>query len=245
MKKFSFWLLLAMAIALLGSLSAVGSKSEVVDRSEPTATISTVEVMGACSTVWLTYPSYYNEFSTGSKKCLTLKKSDWIPVRNSAGVLIDYVSPYGYTRVAPHNGDGSKTASTIKALGTKYGVKVQFANVDLLNRPGCNTKGFPTSVSGTYTPSSSKPGKGLVRLGTGTKKACIAKYATKNINIAKHEISHGIIERKCKGKSPFRGEQTADAYAWKFLKASSKSAGNYGFSDKDLERAVKIHRGFC
>lgn len=253
MKRFSFWLMVILAVGLLASLSAVGAPtSKAVGVSMDKTPIAAPaygpaenNIEAACTTVWLKHPSYSNKIGAGAKKCLTLTKTTWIYAYKTDGSFLDFVSPYSVTKVAPHNGDGSVTAKRIKNLAAKYNVKLQFANVDFGNRPGCNPKGFYDSVSGTYQSSSAYPGKGLVRLGTGKYKACISKFPKNNMDLAKHEISHAIMERKCDGRNVYREENTTDAYAWYYLKTNTREPGNYGFVAKDLWRAKQVHAGKC
>lgn len=242
MKKFPGLLIILFLLFIL-AVTSVEDEKNTLDRPEPSAPISET-VKGACTTVWLTYPSYYNEIKTGAKKCLTLKRTGWLIAYRSDGSVLDYVSPYGVTKVAPHSGDGSATAKRIKDFAAKYHVTLQFSKVDGAGRVGCSVDGFRNSVSGSYYGSPYKPGAGLIRLGTGKYRSCISKYPAKNMDIAKHEIAHAVMERKCKGDSIFREENTTDAYAYRYFGAS-RSAGNYGFSDKDYQRAGEVYRGVC
>lgn len=242
MKKFP-GLLVILGLLFVLALISVEDEKNTLDRPEPSAPISE-SVKGACTTVWLTFPSYYNKVSAGTKQCLPLKKTGWIYVYQTDGTLLDYVNPYGVTRTAPHNGDGSVTAKRIKNLAAAYNVKLQFANIDFGGRPGCSRNGFYNSVSGTYQSSPHNPGAGLVRLGTGKYKSCISRTSAKTLDVAKHEISHAIMERKCDGRGVHREEYTTDAYAYRYLSAGKK-AGNYGFNRSDLARAIKVHAGKC
>lgn len=242
MKKFP-GLLVIMGLLFILALLSVEDEKNTLDRPEPSAPISET-VKGACTNVWLTGPSYYEKISAGTKRCLTLKDSGWIYTYRADGSFLDYVSPYTLTKTPPHSGDGSSTARYIKALAAKYNVKLQFASVDYMGRPGCNRNGFYDSMSGSYQSLTTHPGKGLVRLGTGRYKSCISKYPTQNKDLARHEITHAIVERKCEGRNIYREEYTTDAYAYRYLGAG-KAAGNYGFTRSDLARAIKVHAGQC
>lgn len=242
MKKIPGLLIIAGLLIVL-MLTSVENEKNTLDRPEPSAPISET-VKGACTTVWLTGPSYYEKISAGAKRCLPLKSSGWIYVYRTDGTILDFVNPYTLTKTPPHSGDGSATAKYIKALAAKHNVKLQFAKVDFAGRVGCSRDGFYNSVSGSYQSLVQHPGKGLVRLGTGKYKSCIGKYPTKNRNLAKHEISHAIMERKCDGRNVYREENTTDAYAYRYLGAS-KASGNYGFTSSDLARAIKVHAGRC
>lgn len=236
-------LLIILGLLMVLALTSVEDEKNTLDRPEPSAPISET-VKGACTVVWLTEPSYYERIDAGSKRCLPMQESGWIYTYRTDGSFLDYVSPYSLTRTAPHSGDGSRTASYIKALATKYGVTMQFARTDYMGRDGCSASTFHNSLSGSYQSSSNHPGKGLVRLGTGKYRSCISKYPAKNKDIARHEISHAIMERKCDGRNVRREENTTDAYAYRYLGAG-KAAGNYGFTRTDLARAIKVHAGEC
>lgn len=242
MKKFP-GLLIILGLLLVLALTSVEDEKNTLDRPEPSAPISET-VKGACTVVWLTEPSYYERIDAGSKKCLPMQESGWIYTYRTDGSFLDYVSPYSLTKTAPHSGDGSRTASYIKALATKYKVKLQFAKTDYMGRDGCGTNGFHNSISGSYQSSSTHPGKGLIRLGTGKYKSCISKYPAKNKDIARHEISHAIMEYKCDGRNVYREENTTDAYAYRYLGAG-RSAGNYGFNSRDYWRARQVRLGNC
>lgn len=237
-------LLIIMALLIVLALTSVEDEKNTLDRPEPSAPISET-VKGACSVVWITEPSYYEEVAEGTKHCLTLKTSGWMYIYRPDGTVLDYASPFAITKVAPHNGDGSRTAKHIKNLATKYGVTVQFANVDFLGRSGCDPKGFYNSISGSYASSAKHPGEGLVRLGTGKYKSCISKYSAKNIDMALHEMAHPIMEAKCEGRNVYREEHTTDAYAYRYLNAASRNPGNYGFNARDYARARHVRLGNC
>jgi hypothetical protein len=254
MKKFTFWLVIIAALMMLFSLSMVGAPDRANGATAPIAqpamSFANAPKPGGtkCKTVWLTASSYYDRIPTGAKRCLVIPKSGWVKVHqydNPKRPVVDYVAPKLLTTVKPHSGGNSKAAKQIRALAKKHHVKLQFAPVDHVNRKGCESTGFWKSTSGTYQSSPYKPGDGLVRLGYGKSTKCIGKFQTNNVNVAKHEISHAIIERKC-GKviSAKREEHITDAYAWKYLKAS-KASGNYGFTNADLKTAIKVHAGKC
>ncbi|RHA38583.1 hypothetical protein D1825_13575 [Cellulomonas rhizosphaerae] len=63
-------------------------------------------------------------------------------------------------------------------------------------------------------------------------------------NLVLHESAHALIWRAVGSAHPAlagsRSEQVTDAYAWKYLGATSRTAGGYGFSAKDLAAAKAI-----
>ncbi len=226
-KKFVSTIALAVAVVVLGLSPAPAAEAS------------------SCTTVWITNPSYYGKFAAGSRLCLNIGGTSWAPI-HQGGELVDYANPYAVTTDPPNTGRVQSTATTIRAIARKNSVSLQFSSRDLSGRMGCSGE-FHDSVSGTYQPSSRHPGKGLVRIGTGVGTRCMADRSTA-INAAKHEISHGIVDRKCGTSRPKiaggRSENVTDAYAYRYLGAS-RAAGNYGFTHEDLRVAMKIRVGDC
>ena len=201
-----------------------------------------------CTTVWLTVPSYNERFNAGTKRCVwpSLQTNGWVNVyqfddRNKP--VVDWVSPFVYTKTPPNNGLYKPNADRVRDLAAKYDVRLQFA-YKAGEAVGC-VGAYAGEISGVYSPSPVRPGKGLVRIGTGKISTCM-RETVEVMDVAKHEIAHVLTERKCpRIFNESRFENITDAYAWKYLNASDKSAGNYGFTTKDLARAVEIAHREC
>jgi hypothetical protein len=125
-------------------------------------------------------------------------------------------------------------------------VRLQFAVTDLLGRRGCYGDHIG-QISGSYAPGGDRfPGRGLVRLGTGTIDRCMLDKPAV-LNVTRHEVAHALIERKC-GRyvgTDFRHENITDAYAYRYLGATARNPGGYGFGKWSMRRAVAIHEGKC
>jgi hypothetical protein len=202
-----------------------------------------------CTTVWLTGPSYNDRFEAGDKRCIWPKArtaNGWVKLyqfNDRTKPIVDYIQPWNYTKTRPNNGLYKPNADRLRKIADIHNVNLQFA-YKAANNVGC-TGTWATQVSGVYHSNPNNPGKGLIRIGTGTKRDCMMDRAGV-LNIGKHEVSHAIMERKCPNYlTKARAENVTDAFAWKFLNASSKSAGNYGFNSRDLARAIDIKYKRC
>lgn len=205
-----------------------------------------------CSRVWLTSPSYNDKVDTGQQRCLWPKDRDssgWVRVyrlddRNLR--VIDYVSPWNITQTPPNNGRVKSTADAVRAIADRNHVRLQFAVTDYAGRRGCYGDHLG-QISGMYAPGGDRyPGRGLVRLGTGVIDRCMEDREGA-LNIARHEVAHGVIERLC-GRyvgTDFRHENVTDAYAYRYLGATIRAPGGYGFGAWSMRRAVAIHEGEC
>lgn len=207
-----------------------------------------------CTTVWLTAPTVDHVLPAGTKRCIDPQDSiyDGQLIRihrldNPNLRQIDWLDSWAYTTQPPNDGRVQATADAIRWLGTKYDVRIQFAWRDLLDRRGCYG-GFASSVSGASQPSPRHPGEGLVRIGTGTIDRCMEDRRSAT-NVAKHEISHVLIERTCGTMDPPRVtngriEEVTSAYGIKFLGAGMNDGGLVPTSS-DYWHATKIHEGWC
>lgn len=201
-----------------------------------------------CTTVWLVGPSYFNKFEAGAKRCIWPEDQEngWVKLyqfNDNTKPVIDWIPTWGYTKTRPNNGLVQSNADTVRAMADRYNVKVQFA-VKARESYGCRGD-FAYHISGTYYTAPGNPGQGLVRLGTGTVSTCMQDRSTV-LNVSRHEISHALMERKCPSYiGEPRYENATDAYAWLFLNATTKSSGNYGFTDRDRTRAIEIAHKEC
>lgn len=144
-----------------------------------------------------------------------------------------------------------------KTLAAKYGVPLQFAYRDEIDRTGNILQSTPW-LSGTYNGVTGKPaaGRGLIRLGTGGVDLSRINRPTAQqrralvMNTLRHELGHAMIERHCGTPYPpivgSRAEQAAEAYADVYLGAATRSPGRLGYSDRiDLPRVRAIAAGRC
>lgn len=210
----------------------------------------------SCTTLWLTTPTIYGKLQAGQKRCIDLTDGIYddqiIRVYSfddkSRGV-IDWMDRWAHTTLPPNHGRYQPTADWIRYLAKQYGMRVQFGDRDQLGRLGCaSSSGFTNSVSATYMPSGRYPGKGLIRIGTGTTDRCM-RYKVKAASTAKFEFSRAFIERICgtpgppmAGTSYLKIAAVTSAYAQKYLNATG-----YGTSPtaNDFWRATQIHNGNC
>lgn len=204
----------------------------------------------SCTTVWLTAPSYYGHIETGKKRCLYLNDTSsagWIKIYrldDRSLIQIDWLNPYDYTRVPPNNGLYKPNADRARAFAADHHVYLQFAKSNEVGSVGC-TGDFTGQISGTYHPSGRRPGKGLVRLGTGTTDTCM-RNRDEVMDTTRHEVAHALEERHCPASlNERRHENVTDAFAWKFLGATNRHPGNYGFTSADLTRAYQILHYQC
>jgi hypothetical protein len=205
-----------------------------------------------CSRVWLTSPSYFDKIDTGQRRCLWPKdrtEAGWVKVYrldDRSLRVIDYVSPYNITATPPNNGRVKSTADSVRALASRYDIRLQFAVSSFSGQRGCYGDHIG-QISGMYAPGGDRyPGRGLVRLGTGTIDRCM-EDKRRVMDITRHELTHGILEKLC-GRyvgTDYRHENVTDAYAWKYLGATVRNPGGYGFGPWSLKRAVQIHDGNC
>jgi hypothetical protein len=203
-----------------------------------------------CTTIWLATPSYEHKIDTGRWRCENLRDRTadgrFVALHYRDGRFLDWQDDWAYTRMRPHGGRVKSTADSIRALAARYDVNLQFADRDMRGRMGCYG-GFANSVSGTYQGSPRYPGEGLIRIGTGTTTRCMNDRATA-LNVAKHEISHALIERICGTTDPprvgDRSEEVTSAYAMRYLGAGM-NAGGYKPNRSDMWQAGKIHGGWC
>lgn len=217
----------------------------------PAVAASPVAHADHCRTVWLTAPSYRDRVDTGTKVCLSSERRTLssghtaYALRYSGGSFRDWVFTNGYTAIPPNNGLVQSTADSVRWLANKYDVTVQFAVSDLIGRRGCYGD-HPNQISGSYQATWEHPGRGLVRLGTGTTSRCMT-YRTSVKNIAKHEIAHALIERLCREVlwGDPRQENITDAYAYRFMGATVRNPGGYGFTLADSRRAAQVYNGNC
>lgn len=199
-----------------------------------------------CTTIWLTNPSYFSHLETGTRRCVWLddKDSGWVRIYrldNRELRVLDWVD--GYTKYPPNGGRYQPNADLARAFAAKYGVHLQFSDTNVQGLMGC--PGLWAGVNGTYSPSGREPGQGLVRIGTGPTGLCM-KVKDEVMNTVRHEVAHALTERKCpRIFFEARYENMTDAYAWRFLGATTKSPGNYGFTRADLIRAWEVRRGEC
>lgn len=199
-----------------------------------------------CTTVWLTNPSYYEHFEAGTRRCVWLDDKDGGYIRiyrmdNREFRVVDWID--GHTKIAPNNGLYKPNADLARAFAAKYDVKLQFSVSNVQGLAGC--PGLWAGVNGTYSPSGRVPGQGLVRIGTGTTSECM-RVREEVMNTVRHEVAHALTERKCPQIFfETRYENMTDAYAWRFLGATTRSPGNYGFTRTDLVRAWEVRRGEC
>ena len=204
-----------------------------------------------CSRVWLTEPSYFDKIDTGRSRCLWPKdrQGGWVKIYRLDKRhlrVIDYVSPWNFTRTPPTNGRVKSTADSVRTLARRYDVTLQFAVSDVIGRRGCYGDHL-YSISGAYAPGGDRhPGRGLIRLGTGTIDRCM-RDKPKVLNITRHEIAHALIERLCDRYvgTDFHHENVTDAFAYRYLGATSRSPGGYNFGPWSFKRAGAIHSGNC
>lgn len=200
-----------------------------------------------CTNVWLTNPSYFENFPSGTKRCIWPgdRANGWVRIHrldNKSLKTIDWVQyGYGYTTTPPNNGKYQPNADLVRALAKKHNVRLQFAYKSR-DAVGC-TGEWAGQVNGTYYVSPRAPGQGLIRLGTGYYSTCM-RNRTEALDTARHEIAHALLERHCPDhfEDP-RFENITDAYARKYLGLSTR--GNYGFTWRDLRKAVAFHDGRC
>lgn len=205
-----------------------------------------------CTRVWLTAPSYFGHVDTGQRRCVWPKDqtNGWTRIyyRDDRGRhVIDYT--HRFTKTQPNHGRVESTADAVRWVARKHNVHLQFANSDLVGRMGC-AGGFINSVSGAYAPAA---GEGLIRIGTGTTRRCMADRRT-TLNVAKHEIAHAVIDRICGTTRPRmvyrpergfnRIEEVTSAYAMKYLGATMNDGGMRPAA-KDYWRADQLHAGRC
>jgi hypothetical protein len=238
-------LIVLLAVILAGGLTASTDREDV----PAPAPMELHQAQGAgasCTTVWLSMPSWQGKFTAGTKHCLNMadRTNGWVKVYQS-GKVVDYVNPRSTLTAPPNNGRVQSTADTVRWMAKKHGVSLQFANADTMGRQGCSGE-FRYGISASYQPSYEHPGKGLVRIGTGTVKRCMNDRRMV-LDVARHEIAHAIMDRKCGEKAwgSARNEQVTDAYAYRYLGATTKSPGHYGFTKRDAARAVAIAQGRC
>jgi hypothetical protein len=205
----------------------------------------------SCTTVWLTAPSYEHVVNTGAQRCLNLgdQSNGWVRIYkfdNPNSPAVDFVHKSSLTRTLPNNGRYQPNANRARNLAATYGIKLRFANYDLTGRAGCRSTSNP--IPANYRSSTRWPGQGLIQLGTGPSSTCM-RDRREVMETLKHEIAHERIETKCGNWNPpmmkGRGEQVADAYAWLYLNAETRSPGNYGFVQSDITKARKIAHGDC
>jgi hypothetical protein len=208
-----------------------------------------------CTTVWLTTPTIYDELPAGTKRCIDLTDGihDDQIIRiyrgdDPARAQIDWADRWAMTKTPPNRGRVKTTADSVRALAARHDVRIQFADRDLIGRLGCSSaSGFANTVSGAYQTATRHPGQGLARLGTGTTNRCMQDKRTV-MNVAKHEMSHALIERICGTTDPPRAghrvEAVTSAYAMKYLGAGMNDGGMRP-RDTDFWRATKIHGGWC
>lgn len=203
-----------------------------------------------CTNVWLTTPSYDHKLLAGTKRCVWFNDrtaEGWIRIHrldNRDLRTIDWLNPYNYTRIPPNNGLYKPNADRARALAKKHNVRLQFAVSNVGGTVGCTAAHY-WQLSGTYSGSYRHPGEGLVRIGTGTTSRCM-RNQTDVMDTTRHELTHALIERLCPdAPAEPRHENVTDAFAWKYLDATVRNPGGYGFTRSDLWRATKIHGGWC
>lgn len=202
-----------------------------------------------CVKVWLTAPSYFGHYESGTRRCVwpNDRVNGWTRIyadNNRTHPVVDYA--HTYTRVPPNSGRVRSTSSAAHALANRHNVRLQFANRDLIGRLGCSGA-FRHSVSGAYQGSAQYPGKGLVRIGTGTTTRCMADRSNV-LDVVRHEIAHAAIERKCGTTRPriagSRVEPVTIAYSYLYLGARTNT-GDMKPTVTDHRRATHIKNGRC
>lgn len=210
----------------------------------PTATADT-----HCTKIWFTSPTYHGKFQAGQSRCVWLddKTSGWVNIyswNDRSKRVIDYTAQF--TRTRPNDGRVESVADSVKRLAARHDVRLQFAATDTLGRKGCTDR-YP-GLTGTYQPPLNMArdhGYGLVRIGTGTTDRCMTNR-TWALDLAAHEMSHAIIERRCPEFDDPRGENVTNAYAYRFLGASVRDSGGYGgFTRADSVKAAQIYLNRC
>lgn len=213
----------------------------------PTATADT-----HCTKVWFTSPTYLGKFQAGQSRCVWLDdktSSGWVKVyswNDRSKRVIDYTAQF--TRTRPNDGRVESVADSVARMAAKHDVRLQFARTDTLGRQGCTDR-YP-GLTGSYQPPAANTydrdhGYGLIRIGTGTTDRCMANSRWAH-DVAAHEISHAVIERKCPEFTDPRDENVANAYAYRFVGASVRDSGGYdGFTRADSIKAAQIYLNRC